>query len=153
MSDRAFSEVETNDISIAVKHFCKDWSAHGNNLKASGEIRYNRFILLMVDETAAGASGCSIDKSVHFIQAIEKEYNVHLFNRLLVAWKTQTLVQVAPLQELQQLFDDGVIDDETLIFNNTITSKKELDEAWMIPLKESWMYSRIKSTFQNTAGK
>ncbi|MEO6167068.1 MAG: hypothetical protein ABIO46_12515 [Chitinophagales bacterium] len=153
LSDRAFTDVEVSDLSMALKFFCEEWSAHGTNLKAAGEIRYSRFIILMVDETAAGASGCSIDKSVHFIQEIEKEYGVQLFNRLLVAWKKEREVLVAPLQELQQLFDDGIIDGDTLIFNNTINSKKELDGKWLMPLRESWMYSRINAKFQNKVDK
>jgi len=44
------------------------WTAHNNQLKAKGEIRYNRFLILIVDESQAGASGCSIDKSVPFYE-------------------------------------------------------------------------------------
>jgi hypothetical protein len=49
-------------------NFCIQWTAHGANLKAYGEVRHHRFIVMIVDETAAGASGCSIDKSIHFIR-------------------------------------------------------------------------------------
>ncbi|MGB3076942.1 MAG: hypothetical protein WBB36_16570 [Chitinophagales bacterium] len=143
LSSRAFTDVEASDISIAIKHFCKEWSAHGNNLKAAGEVRYNRFIVLMVDETGAGASGCSIDKSVHFIQAIEKEYSVQLFNRLLIAWKKADEIHVASMQNLQQLFDEGTIQPETIVFNNAVTSKKDLDDKWEVAFEQSWMFGRI----------
>lgn len=143
LSNRPFTDVEVSDINLALKHFCKEWTAHGSNLKAFGEVRFNRFILLMVDESQAGASGCSIDKSVHFIKAIEQEYGVTLFNRLLFAWKKGEEIRVSELRDLQQLADSGEITGSTIVFNNTITSKKELDEKWMIPLKESWMQGRL----------
>lgn len=145
LSSRPFTNVETSDLGKVLHHFCKEWSAHGVNLQAAGEIHYNRFIILMVDETAAGASGCSIDSSVHFIQGIEREYNVELFNRMQVAWMEGTSVRVAPLQQLQQLFEEGIINAETLVFNNTITSKKDFETKWMVPFKESWMINRIKT--------
>lgn len=143
LSNRIFTDVEVSDISIAIRHFCKEWSAHGTKLKAAGEVRYNRFIVLMVDESEAGASGCSIDKSVHFIQALEKEYAVRLFDRLMLAWKDGAEVQVAPMQNMQQLFDNGTIHAGTIVFNNSVSSKKELDEKWEVPLSQSWMFARI----------
>lgn len=149
LSNRVFSDVESSDISLAIKHFCKEWSAHGTKLKAAGEVRYNRFIILMVDETAAGASGCSIDKSIHFIQALEKEYDVRLFDRLLLAWKDEADVHVAPMQNLQQLFDDGTISPGTIVYNNAVTSKKDLEEKWEIPFSQSWMFARINGSKHN----
>ena len=143
MSDREFTDVESGDINRSLKHFCREWTAHGADLHAHGEVRFNRFILLMVDETIAGASGCSIDKSVHFIKELEREYGVQLFNRLLFAWKKGTQIHVSPLHDLQQLFDAHEISEETIVFNNAVTGKQELDEKWMLPLKDSWMYTRI----------
>jgi hypothetical protein len=147
MSDRILTDVEASDISLALKHFTKEWTAHGADLKATSEVRFNIFILLMVDESHAGASGCSIDKSIHFIQSVENKYELRLFNRLLFAWKAGDQVDISPLSDLQKLFDEGKITPETIVFDNTITTKKQLDESWMVPLKESWMYSRIR---QNT---
>ncbi len=146
LSNRVFSDVESSDISLAIKHFCKEWSAHGTKLKAAGEVRYNRFIILMVDETAAGASGCSIDKSIHFIQALEKEYDVRLFDRLLLAWKAEAGIHVAPIHNLQQLFDDGTISPGTIVYNNAVTSKKDFEEKWEIPFSQSWMFARINTS-------
>ncbi|MCY7409014.1 MAG: hypothetical protein LH473_01980 [Chitinophagales bacterium] len=61
LSKKEFSNEEVVELNSLLSVFCKDWAAHGNNLKAKGEVLYNRFIVLMVDETQAGASGCSID--------------------------------------------------------------------------------------------
>jgi hypothetical protein len=129
---------------LPLKHFAKQWTAHGSNLKAHGEVRLNRFILLMVDETAAGASGCSIDKSVHFIKAIEQEYGVTLFNRLLFAWEKGDHVEVNHLDELQSLFDNREITEDTIVFNSLVATKKELDEKWRLPLHSNWMMTRLR---------
>ena len=145
MSNRPFTDIEVSDIEMALIRFCKEWTAHGSNLSAKGEVRFNRFIILMVDEIQAGASGCSIDKSVHFIKEIEEEYNVQLFDRLLIAWMQDDEVKTTPFSEIEKLLEDGAISENTLVFNNAITTKKDLDQRWTIPLKESWMASRIVS--------
>ena len=38
LSNRPFTDVEVSDINLALKHFCKEWTAHGSNLKAFGEV-------------------------------------------------------------------------------------------------------------------
>ena len=139
LSSRPFTDVEISDINLALKHFIKDWTAHGADLKAQGEILYNRFIVLMVDETEAGASGCSIDKSVHFMKMLEKTYNVQLFNRMLVAYREGTEVKVTHANEVKQLIEGGKLNEETPVFNTLIQTKQEFDQQFIIPLKESWL--------------
>ncbi len=144
MSNRPFTDLEASEILRSLNYFTKEWTAHGFNLKASGELRFNRFIVLMVDETLAGASGCSIDKSVHFIKSVEQQYDVDFFNRLLFAWKKQDEIHVSPLGALSDLYDNHQISDETIVFNNNVATKKQLEESWMVPLKKSWMFSRLR---------
>src|SRR3954470_21026295 len=86
-TNRQLTDEETNSISEKTKKFLESWTAHDNALKAGFEIRYNRFLILMIDEKVAGASGCSIDKSVHFIQSLEKDYQVDFFDRMSFAFK------------------------------------------------------------------
>ena len=50
-SNRKFSQSEENEISIKIQTFLKDWTAHGSNLFSSYCIRYNRFIVIALNET------------------------------------------------------------------------------------------------------
>lgn len=143
LANRPFTESETGSINQAITSFCKEWSAHGTNLKAAGEIRFNQFIILMVDETAAGASGCSIDKSVRFIQSLERTYDVQLFNRLLIAIKEEKEIKLIPLNDFQELIKSGAIHATTLVFNNAVTTKGEMNNTWLLPLKDSWLGARL----------
>src|SRR5215470_11160597 len=94
LSSREFTNSEVNEINDLLKQFCIQWTAHGANLYAQGEVLHQRFIVLMADETHAGASGCSIDKSVHFIQELEKRFNTQLFNRMLIAYREGETIHV-----------------------------------------------------------
>lgn len=61
-SDRKLTDPEVGKIQQELDDFTIGWTAHNNQLKARAEIRYNRFLILIVDESQAGASGCSIDR-------------------------------------------------------------------------------------------
>ena len=73
-SDRKFSEDELLKLQEALNSFLNDWTAHGASLNAGFEIKYDRFIVIGLDQSASAASGCSIDSQVRFIQQIEKEF-------------------------------------------------------------------------------
>ncbi|MGN6639512.1 MAG: ABC transporter ATPase, partial [Mucilaginibacter sp.] len=80
-SNRELTDNETSRLLDLLNKFAAEWTAHNHQLKAKAEIRYNRFIVLIVDESQAGASGCSIDKSVNFLKGLEQEFGISLFDR------------------------------------------------------------------------
>jgi hypothetical protein len=45
---------------------------HGTSLESSYQLKYNRFIILAVNQDVQAATGCSIDSSVEFIQSLEQ---------------------------------------------------------------------------------
>ena len=61
--------------------FMEQWTRHGSNLRGSFTIKYNQFLVLAVDEDFNAISGCSIDASVHFVQELEKIFNVEMMNK------------------------------------------------------------------------
>lgn len=84
LADRFLTETEKIWLQKQIEIFTENWASHGNQLKATGLI-YNDFtVVLAVDTSVANSSGCSIDKSVHFIKEVGKELNVDFFNRLKV---------------------------------------------------------------------
>lgn len=84
-SDRELSETEVGLANNKLQEFAAQWKAHGKELAARAEIRYNRFIILFLNESVEAASGCSIDSSVRFLKAIENELGVNLFDRMQTA--------------------------------------------------------------------
>lgn len=138
-SDRPFTADEETTLNGALAQFTQQWTAHNQQLKAIGEVRNNRFIILMVDETQAEASGCSIDKSVHFIKEIESHFGVALFNRLLVSYEVNGAVKTTNVNELENLFATGQIKQDTFVFNALVTTKEQLDSQWQQPICQTWM--------------
>jgi hypothetical protein len=145
-SNSRLSEEEIQAIKIKGAAFIESWAAHGAALKASFDILHNRFIILAVDEKQAQASGCSIDKSVGFMKALEQEFNLQLFDRMQVAYRTQQDIEVCTLSEFEKLAKQGIVTPSTVVFNNMITTKAAFDSAWEVPLKESWQ-KKVLSLF------
>ena len=138
-SSRPFTESETTALQQKLANFAKEWAAHGNSLKAYASVYYQQFIVLMVDESEHGASGCSIDSSVHFLKTLQKEYNINLFDRLAMAYKnTSNQVATANRLAFQKLVNIGEITDKTIVFNNLVRSKHEFETQWEVPMVDSW---------------
>ncbi|WP_045459374.1 hypothetical protein [Sporocytophaga myxococcoides] len=138
-SDREFSLEEQDYISEKLYTFISGWESHGRKLTGTFEIRFNRFIILAVDESISDASGCSIDKSVVIIREIASQTGTNLLDRSLVAYKNASSpIHIVKFNEVSTAIKQGIITKETLIYNNTISSLQELQMNWEIPAKNSW---------------
>jgi len=137
-ANRKLTDTEVQDIQVRLNDFAIGWTAHNNQLKAGAEVRYNRFLILIVDETQAGASGCSIDKSVNFVKQIEKEFNITLLDRFNLAYREGNEVLSAPRHDFEEMLKQGAINTNTVVFNNMVQNLNELQTKWEVPFKDSW---------------
>lgn len=137
-ADRPLTEAEEALILDRLNTFNSQWEAHGKPLAAKAEVRYGRFIILMVDDDVAPPTGCSIDKSVHLLKTIEQETGLNLFDRMQVAYKEDGIIKTASRAEFEQLLATGTLTENTLVFNNLIASYPQLEREWEVPVKDSW---------------
>jgi hypothetical protein len=133
-SDRAFSQEEVSDIKDKIKAFLNDWNAHGTALKSSAKVFHDHFLVVAVDETQHGASGCSIDAKVRFVQQLGNHLGVNFFDRTQVAFKDGETIVLRPMTALK-----GVLSPEDISFNNLVKNKAELINSWEVPVVDSWL--------------
>lgn len=136
---RKFSETEKNTISQTLSSFTDQWAAHGSPLKTSFKVFHDQFIVLTADESFNEASGCSIDSSVHVIKKIDDQFSLDLFDRTKVAFLKKNNVMVLCLNDLSKGLSENMWQQDTLTFNNTVSTKGELDERWVVPANETWL--------------
>ncbi|HYK75380.1 MAG TPA: ABC transporter ATPase [Daejeonella sp.] len=142
-SNRVLTPVEEQQIQQKLDDFTAQWQAHGHQLLAKGEIRHQRFVILSVDEQQAGATGCSIDKSVKLMKELEEQFNIDLFDRFQIAYRDGEHIRSCNRQEFEDLLRSGQIHpDTTIVFNNMVATRKELHSNWEVPMKNSW-HSRV----------
>jgi hypothetical protein len=137
-SDRILKQEEEASILQMLHNFTYNWQAHGHDLVALGEVIHHQFIVLSVDEQVAGASGCSIDKSVALMKEIEQQFNINLFDRFRIAYKLNHEIKSCSREDFEKMIEIGEVKEDTLVFNNLIQTRKELENNWEIPLKKSW---------------
>lgn len=144
-SSRLFSMGEAFDIEDLLKEFTAQWKSHGTPVKGDGYLFFGRFIVLMADERATGVSGCSTDSSVRLIKDIEQRFSVNMFDRTTLAFVLKDKIELLPLSQIQYAADNQFITGDTLFFNNMVTTKDELENKWIVPVKETWLAKRIES--------
>ena len=143
-SNRLFTITEALEMNNMLQDFVSNWKSHGADVKGFATLLFSQFIILMADETASGVSGCSTDSSVRLIKSIETKYNVQLFERQHLAFIIKDKIELLPLSQFNNAIENNFINGNTLYFNNTILTKKDLLENWIIPLSESWLVKKVK---------
>lgn len=131
-------EEKIPEVKQHIFNFVSSWVSHNSELRAYGNIFHNRLLCLFVDESQAGASGCSIDSSVRFIKDLGGHYEVDFFNRMIFSYIKDDEVFSANRAELKALYSEGVINDETIFFDTLVKDKAQFIDSWLVPLSKSW---------------
>ena len=142
-SSRAFNEQEEKEINEQLEQFYTQWLTHGTPVKGWAKLVFRQFIVVMADESASGVSGCSTDSMVRVVKSIERQYDVNMFDRLVLTFLVKGKAEMLPLSQVQYAIDKGYINGDTPLFNNIVADKKELQQRWLVPLKESWLAQRV----------
>ncbi len=134
-----FRSTDLPAIRAALGAFARQWVSHNQQLRAAADVLHDRFVVLMVDETQAGASGCSIDKSVAFLKQLSAETGVDLFDRLRFSFRLPDgEVSTVSREEFARLYAEGRINDDTPVFDPLVDTKAAFDAAFEKKLGQSW---------------
>lgn len=138
-SGRPLDADERGRLLEIVDAFLAQWKAHGAPLAAARDWRYERFLLIGVDESAAGASGCSIDAMVHQLGGLERALGVELLDHGPVLFRKDDRIERLPRRLFADLARRGDVTPETIVFNNTVTRMADVREGrWETPAGSSW---------------
>ena len=148
--NRLLGITEVLEADAVLQDFVAQWNSHGSPVKGFASVFFGQFIIIMADESHTGVGGCSTDSSVRLIKLIEEKFRVNLFDRQLLAFVVKEKIQLLPLAQLKHAVENGFIDRNTPYFNNTVATKAELEEKWIIPISESWLASRLNLAAQPT---
>lgn len=119
--------------------FCTQWTAHNKELRAFFKLIQNRILILGVDEHLNPASGCSIDKSIHFLEEMEKKYSIEVFNRMLFTYLEGDHLITLPKKEFEKALTENKINSKTKVINTLALSLKDWNANGVLHLEDSWM--------------
>lgn len=137
-SERTLKEEEIAETENLIHAFLETWETHGKPIKGSFKIFFKRYIIIAVDSSYITASGCSIDKSVELMQHLESNFQVSLLDRSIVGYKSNGEINVCRFSDIKSLINQGIISENTLIFDNSIQELSELDTKWQVSAKNTW---------------
>lgn len=138
-AERKFTKPEIELINRRLKIFCQGWNVHGNPLPTSFQILDMQILVLAVDESTAGASGCSIDSSVRVLRELETSLNINLTDSGKVSFKSaEGEIQTVSALGIKSKVLAGDIHLQTLVINPRIQSKTDLNNIW-ISAGKSWL--------------
>ena len=131
-AEDALSNDQQNYILNLISEELKVWNAHKQPLTAGVEILDNHFIVVALDESKNGASGCSIDILQNIIHKIEKELSIPLMNRLNIFCKIEGEIVCIPFLKL-----GSMVKVDTLFYDLTILTKSDLN-TYLKPISQGW---------------
>jgi hypothetical protein len=143
--NRLFMLGEALEIEDILNDFLGKWNSHSTPVKGYANLFYGQFLVFMADESATTVGGCSTDSSVRVVKEIEARFNVSMFDRQLLAFMINDKIQMLPLGQLHYALENGFIKPDTLYFNNLVRNKSELLNNWLVPVKDSWLKTKLQS--------
>ena len=75
---------------------------------------------------------------MHFIQELEKAYNVDLMDKMNVSYKQGEFIAHKSLIDFKKMAKQKAVSKNTIVFNNLVTNIAEFKENWEVPASESW---------------
>ncbi|MCF6180454.1 ABC transporter ATPase [Lutibacter sp.] len=138
-SSRKFYPQEIPELKQQIETFLNNWNSGTDVLKASYQIKYNRFIIITVDDSEIKLSIEAHDSLSEFIQNLEKKYNLILLDKINVCYKQGEFVQYKDLIAFKKMIKSKGVSQKTIVFNNMITAKEELKNNWEINIMDSYL--------------
>tara|TARA_B100000941_G_C28105639_1_gene350694 strand:- start:3 stop:491 length:489 start_codon:yes stop_codon:yes gene_type:complete len=119
-------------------NFLNSWTSHNVEIKSSFKIVHNLFLIISVESDFSRPSGCSVDKLINFVKEINKLHNIDFLDRLSISYRHENKIKVVNIAEFKKLILDGLISKDTIVFNNTLRNKGELNKNWETKALNSW---------------
>jgi hypothetical protein len=113
---------ETARLLDDMQAFVETWTAHRADLVAAVDWWHQRFLLVGLDESHTGASGCSIDALMARLASLEEELGIRLTDSARVWYRdTQGRIRSVAREEFRRMSSDGTVGPDTRVFDLTVT--------------------------------
>jgi hypothetical protein len=138
-ASRPLQDDERDRLLEAVDGFLDQWNAHRVPLDCAREFRYDQFLLVGVDEEAAGVSGCSVDSLVRTMKGLGQQLGVDLLDHASVFYRDGDQVRRVSREDFADAAQQCIVTPATTVFDNTIPTAGALRAgAWEAPAARTW---------------
>ena len=138
-ADRSLDQSATELLLREVDRFLSQWHAHGAPLTAARDWKYGRFLTVAVDQSTAGASGCSIDGLYRSLKALEPRLGASLVTSGVVFFRGgKGAIECVDRERFTALSAEGKIQPDTRVFDPTVTTLGEWRARFELEAAQSW---------------
>jgi len=129
----------SNILLREVDGFLSRWNAHGAPLTVGRDWKYGRFLTVAVDQSTAGASGCSIDGLFRSLKALEPKLGASLLTSGLVFYRdADGSIRSVDRDTFTSLGAEGKIQPGTHVFDPSVTTLGEWRARFELEAAQSW---------------
>jgi hypothetical protein len=136
------ADAET-DLLNSVDAWLDEWAAHGVPLTCAREWIHGRFLVVGVDQRAAGASGCSVDALFRVLQQVQGTHGTSFLGGSRVFFRNEE-GQLTCVERAAFGAAPGVT-METLVYDTALTTAGEYRRRFEVPVGESW-HAALRNT-------
>ena len=138
-ASRPLTTDEQKPLLAAVDAFLDEWNAHRVPLDAARDFRHDRFLIVGVDEEAAGVSGCSVDSLVRTMKGLGQQLGVELIDHASVFYRDAAGVRRVSRDDFGDAVTRGEVTRDTVVFDNTVSTAGQLRAGrWEAPASTTW---------------
>jgi hypothetical protein len=138
-SDKTLDDAASRLLLPEVDRFLSQWNAHGSPLTVGRDWRYGRFLTVAVDQSTAGASGCSIDGLFRSLKTLGPRLGASLVTSGLIFYRdAKGAIQSVDRERFSALSAEGKVQSETKVFDPTVTTLGEWRARFELTAAQSW---------------
>jgi hypothetical protein len=138
-ADKTIKAPASDTLLREVDGFLSQWHAHGSPLTVGRDWKYGRFLTVAVDQSTAGASGCSIDGLFRTLKGLEPKLGASLVTSGLIFFRDENgAIQSVDRDQFTALGAEGKIAPDTQVFDPTVTTLGEWRARFELNAGDSW---------------
>ncbi len=138
-ADNTIKAPASDTLLSEVDGFLSQWHAHGFPLTVGRDWKYGRFLTVAVDQSTAGASGCSIDGLFRTLKGLEPKLGASLVTSGLIFYRDENgAIQSVDRDQFTALGTKGEIAPGTRVFDPTVTTLGEWRARFELNAEDSW---------------
>ncbi len=138
-AERPITGSAANRLLSAVDEHLDRWNAHGSPLTCARNWSEDRFLAIGVDQSTAGASGCSIDGLFRVLKGLETELATPLVGGGTVYYRDPAGPIIAVSRdEFSDLAAEGAVRKDTRVFDTTVATVEAWKAGFETETAKSW---------------
>lgn len=138
-AERTLDDQQSKQMLEEVDRFLPTWNAHGSPLTVGRDWRYGRFLTIGVDQSTAGASGCSIDGLFRTLKSLEGKLGASMVTSGLVFFRDRAgAIQSVDRERFTELGGEGKVSSDMTGFDPTVLTLGEWRARFELPMRDSW---------------